>query len=250
MADKHSRLMVYRVFAQTIGYSARVLADAAVGKMSVQSVDRVLERWSRQMYDTGHTSLDMRGMAHARAGQSYVVMSNHQSLLDVPTVIRAFPGSIRMVSKKELGNIPIFGQAIKAAGTVMVDRNNREAAIEALSGAGDLLEHGVSLWIAPEGTRSKDGRLLPFKKGGFHVALQLGVPILPVFIEGTRQILQTKTLTALPGQHVQIRFAPPVPTDGKTVDDLPELMGTVRHRMLELAREMGALAGEELDEAA
>lgn len=246
MAEKRSRLMVYRVFASTLGYSARVLLDATTGRMSVKSVDKILERWSRQMYDTGRASLDMRGLEHVVRGQSYVVMSNHQSLLDVPTVLRAFPGSVRMVSKSELAKIPIFGPAIKAAGTIIVDRSNREAAIESLRHADELIDQGISMWIAPEGTRSKDGMLLPFKKGGFHVALDLGVPILPTFIDGTRQILETKTLSALPGQHVQIRFGEPVSTDGLTTDDMPELMDTVRHRMLELARDMGAVAGDEL----
>jgi 1-acyl-sn-glycerol-3-phosphate acyltransferase len=246
MAEKRSRLMVYRVFASTLGYSARVLLDATTGRMSIQSVDRILEKWSREMYDTGRTSLDIRGLEHVVRGQSYVVMSNHQSLLDVPTVLRAFPGSVRMVSKSELAKIPLFGPAMRAAGTIIVDRSNREAAIASLKHADELIEHGVSMWIAPEGTRSKDGMLLPFKKGGFHVALDLGVPILPVFIDGTRQILETKTLSALPGQHVEIRFAEPVPTEGLTTDDLPALMGTVRRRMLELARDMGAAAGAEL----
>ena len=248
MGEKRSRLLVYRVFANTLGHSAQMLMDAATGRLNARSADRILERWSRQLYDTGRASLDIQGLEHIDREQSYVVMSNHQSLLDVPTVIRAFPGSVRMVSKSELAKIPLFGPAIKAMGTIIVDRGNREAAIESLRQADELLEQGISMWIAPEGTRTKDGRLLPFKKGGFHVALDLGVPILPCFIEGTRQILETQTLSALPGQHVEIRFAPPVPTVGLTTEDMPKLMSSVRQRMLHLAHDMGATAAQELNE--
>lgn len=249
MAEEKSRLLVYKVFGQTLDASARVLFDAATGRLSVKSTDRRIAVWTQQLFDTGKITLDIRGAGRVTAGQPYVLMSNHASLLDVPCVFRAFPGSVRMVAKSELARVPLFGPAMRKAGTVIIDRGDRQKAIQQLAAARELLDQGVSLWIAPEGTRSKDGRLGEFKKGGFHVAVDLQIPILPIFIEGTRNVLETKSLVGRPGQRVSLEFGTPIPTAGTTAEDIPRLMREVRVAMLRMARAVGAVAGEEADPA-
>src|SRR5690606_30789925 len=131
-----------------------------------------------------------------------VLMSNHRSYYDIPTVFRAVPGRVRMVAKKELFRVPIFGPAMLASGFVKVDRERRESAIASLRESQRLLESGTRVWIAPEGTRSRDGRLGPFKSGGFHLALSAGVPILPMALEGTEKILPHDGVRVRKGAHV------------------------------------------------
>jgi len=243
-----SRVLVARVFAETLGYSAAILVDAARGALDEKRMDAYFDRWSRRLYATGQLSLDVAGTEHVVPGTSYVVMSNHASLVDVPSVLRAFPGRLRFVAKKELAEIPLFGPAMRKAGTIVVDREDRRAAIAALQDAKALVTPGTSLWVAPEGTRSKTGLLGPFKKGGFHVALDLGLPILPVWIEGSRDVLETKTLRAHPGKTVHVRFGAPIETAGSTKSDLEPLLRAVRRALLELAYGLGGPATRQLDD--
>ncbi len=243
-AEKGSRTFVLSAFAATLYHSARVVNKSVRGRLSDQFVERVLHDWTRHLFNLGDINLTVSGLEHVDTSRGgYVVMSNHQSLADVPCVIRAFPGRVRMVAKKELGQVPVFGQAMRDAGCVIIDRDDRQKAIEQLKEARSLLEAGTSLWISPEGTRSPTGALLPFKKGGFHVAVDLQVPILPVYIDGTRDILETKSLSGRRGIHVDLRFGPAIETAGCTKDDIGALIAQTRdaieslqgHRALEQA---------------
>src|SRR5688572_33148613 len=103
-------------------------------------------------------------------------------------MMAAVPGSVRMVMKEELTRVPLWGPALVASGFIPIDRKNRDKAIAQLEKAKHILQQGVNVWISPEGTRSRDGSLHAFKKGGFHVARDLGVPIVPAWIEGAQQI--------------------------------------------------------------
>jgi len=131
-------------------------------------------------------------------------MSNHQSLYDIPALYQTLPLRLRMVAKAELFRIPIWSQAMRAAGFVELDRSVRERAIESLERAKAALAEGTSIWIAPEGTRSKSGQLGPFKLGGFHLALGAGARILPVTVSGTRLILPAKGGKVVPGAEVRV----------------------------------------------
>jgi 1-acyl-sn-glycerol-3-phosphate acyltransferase len=127
----------------------------------------------------------LQGMENLRPGQNYIFMSNHVSNLDPPVLIPSIPGRCSVLVKKELFRTPILGTGMHQADLVPVDRSDREAAIESVRAATEVLKKRLHMVIYPEGTRSADGRLLPFKKGPFHLAMDSGVPVIPVTLLGT-----------------------------------------------------------------
>ena len=129
--------------------------------------------------------IELSGLEHLEPGRNFIFMSNHASNLDPPVLIPVIPGRCSVLVKKELFRLPILGTGMKMAGLVPVDRSNRESAIESVNAATEVLRRGLHMVIYPEGTRSADGRLLPFKKGPFHLAIDSGVPIVPVTLLGT-----------------------------------------------------------------
>jgi 1-acyl-sn-glycerol-3-phosphate acyltransferase len=169
----------------------------------------------------------VRGRENIRKGQSYVVMANHQSHFDIFTIYGYLGIPFRWVIKEELKKTPFVGGYTRRAGHIFVDRRNRERAIASLQEARSRLTDGVSVFFFPEGTRSRDGRLMPFKKGGFRTALDLGLPILPVSISGACHILPGKSFKLLPGT-ANITIHPPIDTSRYTVETQDELMAETR----------------------
>ncbi len=172
-----------------------------------------------------------RGMENTDAGSPYVFMSNHISHADSPALALVVSHPLHWVFKKELARIPVFGWVLLTCGQIMVDRSSPEKARAALEEALSGLSGNNSVMIYPEGTRSRDGSLGPFKKGGFWMALQVGLPIVPVRVSGSREVVAADTLRIRPGT-VTVEIFPPIETRGKTVADIPELMRRVRGAML------------------
>ena len=160
--------------------------------------------------------------------RNYIFMSNHVSNLDPPVYIPRIPGRCSVLVKKELFRLPILGTAMTMAELVPVDRSNREAAIESIRTAADVLRHGLSMVIFPEGTRSLDGRLLPFKKGPFHLAMETSVPVVPVTILGTAECWPKGTWAMKPGT-ARLIFHPAV--DPATFLERDALMAAVRKQI-------------------
>ncbi len=219
------------VFAHTFSCSARVVARASIGALEPEHVDAVVQRWCDHVFRLSRASLSAEGEAAIDPSRPYVLLSNHRSLLDIPAVCSTFPGRVRFVAKAELRKVPMFGAAMQQAGIIFVDRTDRARAIEALKAASGLATGGTSLWIAAEGGRSRDGTLGPFKKGPFHTALQLQVPILPVWIEGTDDVIPAGELASITGQHVHVRYGTPIETKGHTAADIPALMAQSREAL-------------------
>jgi 1-acyl-sn-glycerol-3-phosphate acyltransferase len=202
------------------------------GRGSIRLGDRLLDGYWRRIFQGGNARLLVEGREHFD-GRPVVVMSNHTSLLDIPALMGAIPGSMRMVLKQELTRVPIWGPALVASGFIPVERGSKEKAIEQLDEAKRIFDRGVHVWIAPEGTRSRTGELLPFKKGGFHLASKLAARIVPAWIEGASNIVPLNGFSALYDGTVVVRFGPPIDTTQTTgVDDS---MARVRAAMLDLA---------------
>ena len=186
------------------------MIDALRGKLTPELCDQRLSWWSKQLLTEAQVELEARGVEQLPLPGPYVVMSNHQSLYDIPALYQSLPLRLRMVAKAELFKIPIWAQAMRAADFVELDRSARERAIESLDRAKATLGRGTSIWIAPEGTRSPDGQLGVFKQGGFHLAVGTGALILPVSIVGTRDILPAKGARVNNGAHVRVTVHAPV----------------------------------------
>jgi 1-acyl-sn-glycerol-3-phosphate acyltransferase len=212
-----SLLASLRALELTARTSASTLLDVARGSFTDASCDARLDRWARGLVRAANLEIDVRGAEHARAGEPFVVVSNHASHFDVPIVFCSIPGPLRMVAKKELFRIPVFGEAMQAAGFVRIDRANHRKARGSLDQCIELLRGGTRVWIAPEGTRSRDGTLLPFKSGAFHLAIDAGVRILPVALHGTAEVLRRGEALVHDGKTVRVTILPPVdaPSFGK-----------------------------------
>jgi len=159
-----------------------------------------------------------------RAG-TYIFMANHVSNLDPPILCPLIPGRTTILAKKVIWRIPILAQALNMAEIVPVERENRESAIRSIRRAGEVMQHHINLTLYPEGTRSRDGRLLPFKKGPFHLAAETGFPIVPVTILGTLEMMPKGSMIVRGGTATLI-FHPPV--DPAKYASREELMEAVR----------------------
>lgn len=208
--------------------SAPTLVESAFGRLEPATCDARLEQWSARILERARIELTTIGLEHAPAGEAVVVMSNHQSLYDIPVLYRALKRPLRMVAKNELFRVPLWGAAMRRAGFVEVDRRDRARAIESLSAATAALSRGLSIWIAPEGTRSEDARLGPFKRGGFHLAEDAGVRILPVTVIGTGQVLSARSHHVHDGVAVRVVLHPPVDPKAYGPDHRDELVAAVR----------------------
>ncbi len=213
-------VMAYAIW-KTLGISIPTVLEAQIGTITKEKSDARLSHWARAVIRHAEVNLSVNGLANVPTDRAFILMSNHESHFDIPLLYTAFDRSMRMVAKAELFNVPIWGRAMRAAGFVAVDRQgNREEARAAMERAGKILADGTSVWIAPEGTRSEDGFLGPFKKGGFRLALATHTPIVPVGIVGSRQIMPKHGRRIEVGVPVQINFGSPVPVaDGATLSD-------------------------------
>jgi 1-acyl-sn-glycerol-3-phosphate acyltransferase len=189
---------------ETLAISWPTVVDALRGRLTKAICDERLESWGRAVVENAGIVLDVVGRENLGRRETFLVMSNHQSLYDIPVLFHVVGPNIRMIAKKELFSVPIFGRALAGAGFIAIDRGDRNRAMRSLDAARDLLASGTHVWIAPEGTRSRTGRLLPFKKGGFHLAFEAGLPILPITLRGTRDVLAARGLRSRKGAHVRV----------------------------------------------
>ncbi len=216
---------------ETARISVPTIFEAAVGTLTPRICDERLDSWSRELVRQAGIRIDACGRENIVPGESFVVMSNHQSHYDIPVLYQALGIPMRMVAKKEIFRIPLMARAMRAAGFIEVDRKNSQTAIRSLSSAHERLG-GVSLWIAPEGTRSKTGHLGTFKKGGFHLALKAGLRILPVTIDGTRFALPAGGLHVTRGALARVTVGSPIAVTDFGSERIAELVGAVRQAIV------------------
>ncbi|HEV7843947.1 MAG TPA: lysophospholipid acyltransferase family protein [Pyrinomonadaceae bacterium] len=182
--------------------------------------------WCQMIAVTAGARVRVHGVHHIEPGTSYVFLSTHQSYMDIPAMLGYLPAQLRIAAKKVLFRIPFMGWHLTRAGHIPIDRSSTEKAINSMKEAAGYLKGGICAFVFPEGTRSRDGYLHKFKKGGFKLALQAGVPLIPITIVGSRQVLPPDEIIFRPGP-IDMYVDAPIPTAGLTDDDLEPLMETV-----------------------
>ncbi|MBI5117339.1 1-acyl-sn-glycerol-3-phosphate acyltransferase [Candidatus Poribacteria bacterium] len=189
-----------------------------------------IRTWARLLLWTCRVRIEVRGLENVPREGTFIIMSTHNSHFDIPVLVKEIPRQFRIVAKKVLFKIPVFGWIMSAAGYVSVDRGDQKQAFASLDRAAERVRSGMPLLIFPEGTRSVDGSLGAFKKGGFVLATKARVPIVPVVIEGTYHVLPKTTWRICPGA-VKATFAEPIDTSAYSYETKEQLMERVRAAM-------------------
>jgi 1-acyl-sn-glycerol-3-phosphate acyltransferase len=238
------------VAARSILTYAVILAYIAVAGPIGLFIGVVL-RWKRGLYSLGHAgvwlSLTLAGIRYRVAGREHVPASsvvfcaNHESNVDPPVLFRALHPYLHILYKAELHRFPIMGTVLDVGGFVPIERNDREKAAQSIAQGAESLKAGNSFLIFPEGTRSHTGQLLPFKKGGFLMAIRAQVPIVPVAVQGGKRAMRKGSAFVRPVR-VSVRIGRPIPTAGLTADHRDQVIATVRQEIENLLRQ-GSLWG-------
>ena len=197
-------------------------------------LDTVGRDWSRLLLGASGVTVTVRGLEHVPTEGPVIIASNHQSFFDMLAILAHVPLPVRFVAKKEVFRIPFFGWAVKAVGHIKIDRQNRRRAFASYERAAeDMVAMRAHLLIFPEGTRSRTGQVLPFKKGPAVVAIASGVAVVPCYCAGTFGILPAGSILVRP-RPVQVLFGPPIPSAGLTYDDREAFTERIREAVLAL----------------
>lgn len=195
--------------------------------------DTIGWRWCNWIVKTCGIEIEVQGLEHIDPNQRYVLLSNHLSNFDIWCTFAAVPVKIRFVAKKELLRVPVFGQALALSDHIVIDRSKPEEAIEIINRqASERIGEGFCILFYAEGTRSPDGKVHPFKKGGVMLALKTGLPIVPMSVSGTRKFLPKRNVVIRPGGKVRIVLDKPIPTTGLSMDDRDALNERVRDTVI------------------
>jgi len=188
--------------------------------------------WVNWLLRTNGIRLKLEGMENLRKDDSYILVSNHASILDIPGIISAFPFPVRFMAKKSLIWFPIFGWFLYLSEHILIDRESAQSALKSLKRASSLLKKGISIIVFAEGTRSPDGEVKEFKRGAFLLAQHSKFPVVPVSITGTFTMLPRKGWCFWPGT-MNIRLGQPIPTRDLSLQESRDLMGKVRETIIQ-----------------
>lgn len=239
--------MFYLRMAGTIlGFLAASVYGVAIAVFR-RDRSRVARDYARMMVRLMRPALGLRtqvaGREHLVARRPCVYIANHQSMYDVPVLAELYPEDTVVIGKRELRQIPFFGWLYAVTGNILIDRKDNPSAVGRLREAEEaIMRRGVSVWIFPEGTRATEpGRLLPFKKGAFYMAVAASVPLVPIVVEPLTPFFDADRRHIRPGT-LRIRILPPIETEGLTDADVPGLSELAHDRMQATLSELAATA--------
>jgi len=182
--------------------------------------------WGKVALLANRVKVRIEGMEYLKGKGPYIFMSNHQGSYDIFVLLSCLPFQFKWLAKKELFSIPFFGWTMAAAGYIPIDREGSRKTVKAMDEAAQKIRDGMSVVIFPEGSRSPDGSIQPFKKGGFTLAIKSKVPIIPIAIAGSREIMPKDRLTAASGE-IRMRMGDPIETQNYSLKDRKFLMEKV-----------------------
>jgi 1-acyl-sn-glycerol-3-phosphate acyltransferase len=220
--------IIFLIILYTIVLGSSVIIIWAITFGRRRFTEPLAPFWARLLLWTSRVTVTVEGIEHLKPNERYVFTANHQSQYDTPACIFAIPLHLRILAKKELFRIPFLGWGIAVVGHIKIDRENTDKALASIEKAVHrFTNEDISLLIFPEGTRSPDGKIHHFKKGGFALAIQSQRPVVPVTIIGSRAVLPKKSLIINPG-NIHIIIDEPIPTTGLTFSDRDTLAKTVQ----------------------
>jgi 1-acyl-sn-glycerol-3-phosphate acyltransferase len=226
------------LYAWAISATLAVFLPLMIASLITPSSNAAFELsrlWALVLIKAAGVRLTVRNRERIDPNQSYIIISNHQSHFDSLALVRTLGIPFRWVAKTELQRIPLFGHALRALGTVFIDRTNRESAIASIRRGVGQMPRGVSLIFFPEGTRSEDGAIGTFKKGGFITAIEAGWPILPVTVTGSRHVLPKGSPVFQSGP-IDIVVGDPIETKDDAFGDIEALVMKTRSVIIENGR--------------
>jgi 1-acyl-sn-glycerol-3-phosphate acyltransferase len=226
----HTAIVGLWTLIVTIYYGMATIAVSYTDPSGV-AAHKVAQIWGRSILFVSRIKVTVCGLHKINPNQSYIYMCNHQSNFDIPVLLGYLMVQFRWLAKAELFKIPLFGYAMQRAGYISIDRSDRKSAFLSLNQAASTIRNGVSVVIFPEGTRSLDGKIRNFKKGGFVLAVDAGVPVVPVVIHGTRAIMAKKKLRITHGE-VRVDIQNPIDTKSYSRKTKDQLLEKVRSTIL------------------
>ena len=194
-------------------------------------IHKVANLWAKILLLICNIKVKVIGTENLQHGKPQIFISNHQSDFDILILLAFIPVQFRWIAKKELFSIPVFGAAMRSAGYIEIDRSNREKSLQSLDEAALRIRKGKSIMTFPEGTKSRNGEIKPFKHGTFHLAVTSGVPIVPVSIVGSGKIMSKRSLRIKAGQ-IKLIIGKPVEVQNFDIEKRHELIETVRNEII------------------
>lgn len=225
--------LVVVALPMTIMFSILTLVDILLIRKSQQKVQVFPISWGRAICRIADVNVSITGTENLIPDQTYIFVGNHVSQFDIFSFQGYFPHGFRWIAKKELFRIPFFGKAMLRSGIISIDRSQGREALKSLNRAAERIAQGTSVLIFPEGTRSADGKLKPFKTGAITLAIKAGVPVVPIGFNGTYEILPKGKLLARSGK-VTIRIGKPIPTNDYKPKDKQALARHLHDKVAEL----------------
>jgi len=220
-------LIAITIFTLWYGFKVMIAAALGVKHRTGGVYDESCRRWSRYVLKWSGIDVHPKGLSNIPEDKPVVFVANHQSFFDILAIGATVPGTFRFVAKRELKKVPIMGGSLRAAGHIYIDRQKRQSAFGSYQKAAEKVKSGISAMVFGEGTRSRTGNLLPFKKGPFVLAIAAQVPVVPVYIAHTFGILPKGHWRIRP-HPVTLYFGEPISTAGLDYENRKELLKTTQ----------------------